>query len=104
MQRDRASVEWPRSEGGDPTEGSVGANLCEEEAEITLSCGHKKLTTCSKARHGQHGEICDIKVTRRLHSGHERKMLCFDNPGEHVCEEAAEITLSCGHKRKRAIL
>ena len=74
-------------------------HVCEEEAEITLSCGHKKLTTCSKARHGQNGEICDAKVTRRLHCGHERTMLCSENPEEHVCEEAAEITLSCGHRK-----
>ena len=74
-------------------------HVCEEETEITLSCGHKKPTTCSKARHGQHGEICDAKVMRRLHCGHERKMLCSDNPMEYVCEEEVEITLSCGHKK-----
>ena len=74
-------------------------HVCEEEAEITLPCGHKKLTTCSKARHSEHGEICDAKVIRRLHCGHERKMLCSDNPMEHVCEEEVEIVLSCGHKK-----
>ena len=74
-------------------------HVCQEETEITLSCGHKKLTTCSKARHGQHGEICDTKVMRRLHCGHEKNMLCSDNPIYHVCEKEAEITLSCGHKK-----
>ena len=74
-------------------------HVCEEEAEITLSCGHKKLTTCSKARHGHYDEICDTKVIRRLHCGHEREMLCSDNPMEHVCEKEVEITLSCGHKK-----
>ena len=74
-------------------------HVCEEEVEITLSCGHKKLTTCSKARHGQHGEICDTEVMRGLPCGHERKMLCSDNPMEYVCEEEVEITLSCGHKK-----
>ena len=74
-------------------------HVCEEETEITLFCGHKKFTTCSKARHGQRDEICDTKVMRRLQCGHEQNMLCSDNPMEHVCEEEAEIILSCGHKK-----
>ena len=72
-------------------------HVCEEEAEITLSCGHKKLTTCSKARHAQHGEICDTKVMRRLPCGHERKMFCSDKPGEVVCDVPCERLLPCKH-------
>ena len=71
--------------------------VCEENVEITLSCGHKKFTTCSKARHGQHSEICDTMVTKRLPCGHERKMLCSEKPGEVFCDAPCERRLPCDH-------
>ena len=72
-------------------------HVCEEVAEITLSCGHKKLTTCSKAKNGQHGETFDTKVMRRLHCGHEKEMLCSDKPGEVFCDAPCERLLPCQH-------
>ena len=72
-------------------------HVCEEEAEITLPCGHNKVTTCSNVRNGQHEEICDTKVTRRLHCGHEKEMICSDNPGEVFCDDPCERRLSCEH-------
>ena len=72
-------------------------HVCEEEAEITLHCGHKKLTTCSKVRDGHHGVFCGTKVTKRLHCGHEKEMFCSDKPEEVFCDAPCERLLPCEH-------
>ena len=72
-------------------------HVCEEEAEITLPCGHKKLTICSKVTDGQHGEICNTRVTRRLHCGHEKEMFCSEKPEEVFCDAPCEQRLPCEH-------
>ncbi|KAL9976038.1 hypothetical protein ACROYT_G013272 [Oculina patagonica] len=80
-----------------PCHRNPNEHVCEVEAEITLPCGHRKLTTCSEVRAGPHGEICDTKVTRRLHCGHEKEMLCSDKPGEVFCNAPCERFLPCEH-------
>ena len=67
---------------------------CQEEVEITLSCGHNKRTTCSDKRNELEGGICDINVTRKLPCGHKKEMQCSD---EIVCDASCERFLPCGH-------
>ena len=70
---------------------------CQEEVEITLSCGHNKLTACSSKRDELQGGICDRKVTRKLPCGHEKETKCSDKPFTIFCDVPCERFLSCGH-------
>ncbi|XP_078367695.1 uncharacterized protein LOC144651630 isoform X2 [Oculina patagonica] len=72
-------------------------HVCKEKVEITLPCGHKKLTTCSEVRDGLHGVICDTKVTKILHCGHEKEMFCSEKPEEVLCDAPCERFLPCKH-------
>ena len=70
---------------------------CQEEVEVILSCGHKKLVACSRARDALQGETCDTKVYRKLPCGHEKEMKCSDQPGELFCDAPCERLLACKH-------
>ena len=72
-------------------------HCCLEETQITLSCGHKKLTTCSEWRGGLQGEPCSQTVTRKLPCGHEKEMLCSDKPENVFCNVSCERFLPCKH-------
>ncbi|KAJ7385051.1 NFX1-type zinc finger-containing protein 1 [Desmophyllum pertusum] len=72
-------------------------HCCEEEIEIIFSCGHKKLTICSRVRDGIEGETCDTKVTRTLPCGHDKEMQCSDKPGEVFCDAPCDRVLPCEH-------
>ena len=71
--------------------------LCEKEVEISLSCSHRKLVTCAKARHEPGNESCDTTVTRKLACGHEKEMKCSDKQQEAFCEVSCERSLPCKH-------
>ena len=70
---------------------------CQKEIEVILSCEHKKLVTCSRARDGLQGETCDTKVTRKLRCGHQKEMKCSDQPEEIFCDAPCERLLACKH-------
>ena len=72
-------------------------HCCQEEVHVTLSCGHKLLTTCSRMRDELKSERCDTKVTRKLPCGHEKGMQCSDKPGEVFCDVPCDRVLPCEH-------
>ena len=73
-------------------------HYCHEEVQITLSCGHKKLTTCPRMRDELQSQTCDAKVTSKLPCGHEKEMKCSDKRGEIFCDSPCDRILSCGHR------
>ena len=72
-------------------------HCCQEEVQINLACGHKKLTTCSKMRDELKSETCDTKVTRTLPCGHEKEMNCSDTQEEAFCDLPCDRFLPCSH-------
>ena len=70
---------------------------CQKEVEITLACGHNKLTTCSNKRNELEGGMCDIKVTKRLPCGHEKETICSDKSEDIFCNAPCERSLPCEH-------
>ena len=72
-------------------------HCCQEEVEITLLCGHSKLTTCSNKEGELQNGMCKIKVTRKLPCGHEKVMQCSDRPDKIFCDAPCEHFFPCGH-------
>ena len=70
---------------------------CQEEIEITLSCGHNNLTTCADSRDKRQEQKCNAKVTRKLPCGHEKQMKCSVKPEEVWCDAPCERSLPCEH-------
>ena len=80
-----------------PCYSSREEHCCQEEVQIELACGHKKLTICSKMRDELTSETCDTKVTRKLPCGHEKEMKCSDTKEEVFCTFPCDRFLPCGH-------
>ena len=72
-------------------------HCCEEEVEIKLSCGHKKLTKCSSVRNELEAGICCTNVTKKLPCGHEKEMPYSEKPDKAFCDVLCERVLPCGH-------
>ena len=72
-------------------------HCCEEEVEIKLSCGHKKVTKCSSAPNELEAGICCTKVTKKLPCGHEMEMPCSHQSDKAFCDTLCERVLPCGH-------
>lgn len=80
-----------------PCHMSVEEYICDKELEVTLSCGHKKLTTCSNKQDELQGGICIAKVTSKLLCGHETEIRCSDMPDKVFCDSTCESLLPCKH-------
>ena len=72
-------------------------HCCEEEVEIKLSCGHKKVTKCSSAPNELEAGICCTKLTKKLPCGHEMEMPCSHKSDKAFCVAQCERVLPCGH-------
>ena len=70
---------------------------CQEEIEITLSCGHHNLTKCADSRDERQREKCNTKVTKTLPCGHEKQVKCSDKPEEVWCDAPCKRSLLCEH-------
>ena len=74
------------------------AQYCfQDKVEITLFCGHKKFTTCSRKQEQFQSGRCNTKVKRRLPCGHEKEMHCSDKADRVFCDEPCERILPCKH-------
>ncbi|XP_078363996.1 uncharacterized protein LOC144648252 [Oculina patagonica] len=73
-------------------------HCCLKEVQMTLSCGHKKLTTCSRMTDELQSETCDLKVISKLPCGHEKEMKCSDKQEEVFCDAPCNRFLSCDHR------
>ena len=82
---------------------------CQEEVQLTLSCGHEKHTTCSEIKNELTKEECNEMVPIELPCGHEKQMTCSERQKRNICdapndrfllcEEEVQLVLSCGHKK-----
>ncbi|XP_068673108.1 NFX1-type zinc finger-containing protein 1-like isoform X2 [Montipora foliosa] len=72
--------------------------FCDQKVEVSLSCGHKKWTSCSSEQDELRSGICDQKVVRKLTCGHENVVQCSFNPDEVTCGARCERFLPCGHQ------
>ena len=70
---------------------------CQEEIEITLSCGHNNRTTCADSRDERQREKCKTMVTKKLPCSHEKEMKCSDKPEDVSCDVPCERYLPCEH-------
>ncbi|PFX31407.1 NFX1-type zinc finger-containing protein 1 [Stylophora pistillata] len=72
---------------------------CQKEVQLTLSCGHKKHTTCSKMRNGLEKDECNEKIPMKLPCGHEKKVRCSEGQNGNIfCNARCERSLPCGHR------
>ncbi|XP_053401641.1 NFX1-type zinc finger-containing protein 1-like [Mercenaria mercenaria] len=72
---------------------------CKQKCDFELPCKHACNRQCSECTKDKHHETsCKFEIVKILECGHEKSMMCHEDPKIVDCEEMCESTLDCKHK------